>query len=247
MNKFFYILICFTIAINTSARIFTSHDEQKVEAEIISFNYDDNLVELKRENGKKFKVSSEIFIEEDQQFILNWSQTRDFLNTRLFDINCVKKVSDEIENSVLSVEWDDGSSEEISDFREIKNEYVYYDVIISNDSDVITGPIKIEYRIFYEKELGINGKLTSQNIFGEGIHNLGTIKGRKKINFTTDSIVLKRVSYNTSDYVYSTIPVDTSDKLEGIWLRATIVNSDGKKITRDHCDPESISNKKIWN
>ena len=247
MKFTFLVLLIFTFYAN--AEIFTLKDGRTVEAEIINYKIDVNIVQLKLSDGKIFNISSEIFIEDDQKNIKNWAINQDFFDNNKFGIDLNQKKYKEKEN-VEGIDYFSG--EILNDAIEIQTQHISYEARIKNNSSLLNGLLIINYCIFYDEEiLDRFGKLSTRERYIKA-NKIIEINDKEEKIFNTVPVKLKRTSYNTFDYVwlnelfiYGYEPNDTIDKIKGIWVKASVPNNKNI-ILRNFYYPKSLEKKVIW-
>jgi len=113
-------------------------DGRALKAEIISYNARLEKVELKRADGKHVNVKPDIFVDEDQKYIKEWASLEDFRNESCFKVECKKRIQEK---------WRDDN-----DIQQRGYTRVAYELLLENKSSQALKDLRIEYRIFYDKE-----------------------------------------------------------------------------------------------
>ena len=146
------ICLCSGVSARAGLHTFTSTDGQSVEAEIVGYDGVKGTVDLKRMNGKRFKVKPSVFVEDDQKYIQDWSVLEGVRDERRFNVDfkkvCVEKWSETLKDDVS---YDGGDSEKSTIGSSNYKRYVY-ELTIGNRNTFPLEDLDVEYRIFYVQD-----------------------------------------------------------------------------------------------
>ncbi|MBT8041558.1 MAG: hypothetical protein KJN98_00145, partial [Pontiella sp.] len=177
-----------------------------------------------------------VFVEEDQQYITDWGSLENFRNESSFKVDCKKSILEK---------W-----REDSDVHQRGYTRMAYEILLENKSAQALSDLKVEYRVYYDKERNNNStkKVDTIPSILPGSMEIQVVPPSQKISKTTHSIVLEKYSYNISDYyrVDGADPESTQDELRGIWIRLTLESDSGQRVVRDLCEPSSVRKKYTW-
>ena len=234
MKKFLIISILLLSEIDSFGRVFTSTDGRTVEAEIKSYDVSSNIVELKRNNGKLFKVNANIFLKNDQLFIKDFAKIESFMDEKLFYLEFSEKILKETkqENTVYSA----------------SGEVIAYEVLLKNRSKHSFEDIDISYKIFYEdEEFNQNTRKKETRVESKrGNYSIQNLLSKTEKVFDTSEVVLIKTEFNSDYYLVGGGNPDTRDSLIGIWVKVSIKDKDKNIYTQNFSLPLSIQEKYTW-
>ena len=234
MKKFLIISILLLSVIDSHGRIFTSMDDRTVEAEIKSYDETSNIVELKRNNGKLFKVNANIFSKNDQLFIKDFAKIESFMDEKLFYLEFSEKILKKTkqEDTVYSA----------------SGEVIAYEILVKNRSKHSFEDIDISYKIFYEdEEFNQNTRKKETRVESKrGNYSIQNLLSKTEKVFDTSEIVLMKTEFNSDYYLVGGGNPDTRDSLIGIWVKVSIKDTDKNIYTQNFSLPLSIQEKYTW-
>lgn len=236
MTKRWILTACLLTALIARAQedyhIFTDTQGRAIEAKIVSYDERYNKVTVKPKDRAAVTVPITVFSEADQEYVVEWSHTRTFLDERklTLDFKRIKKSNSDKKRNTGSY---------VSNM-----EYKYYDhsfeIEIENKSKVDLADIEIEYVFFYEQEHHINGN--RDKVLKKGtLYEKQTISLPKKSSkrISTGVVCLKR--YRESGY--STVWPDLDGEMHGILIKMTMKTEDGETLVRQAVYPDRFDQK----
>lgn len=204
----------FTVRSAEHIYTFTDIQGRSFDGSVMAFDPDEQLVTIRRTDGKTGKMALSRFSEKDGRYISNWVATNDFMNAVGIT---VKLASD-------GVQPVDGSGvEQVADF--------HYRILVRNESASNFGKVAVEYCIFYRQ-----GERNGNTIH----YDEGTCYGKAMVALDSKSSVILK----TKDVrLYSQSGLSTlfglsenlSDaEIRGIWLRFKTKPPLGAEVVREH-------------
>lgn len=215
---------------------FNLPDGRALKAEILGYNARLGMVELKREDGTPVKVKPSLFVDEDRHYINEWVSLEDFRDSRRMKVDLKERIVKK---------WREDSDTEQRSFKN-----VVYEVSLHNKSSLDFNGVKVEYRIYYDKERNNHktGKVDTIPSVLSGSLDMKSIAASQAHSEVTKPVKLLKYSYNISDYyrIDGKDPESTQDDIRGIWLRLTMETPTGVRAVRDVFEPSSIEGKYKW-
>ncbi|MFL2859129.1 MAG: hypothetical protein ACJ0BW_00110 [Pontiellaceae bacterium] len=234
MKKFLIISILLLSVIDSHGRIFTSMDDRTVEAEIKSYDETSNIVELKRNNGKLFKVNANIFSKNDQLFIKDFAKIESFMDEKLFYLEFSEQIIERIKK------------EDTVYFA--SGEVISYEILVKNRSKYSFEDIVINYKIFYEdEEFNRDTRKKETRVESKrGNYSIQNLLSKTEKVFDTSEIVLMKTEFNSDYYLVGGGNPDTRDSLIGIWVKVSVKDTGKNIYTQNFSLPLSIQEKYTW-
>ncbi len=117
-----------------------------------------------------------------------------------------------------------------------------------NNATVDLEDLKIECRFFYteEREWRTGSRKTEEEIKYMDCILSSTVGAGGKISLQTDPFVMQSYEYPSGVYNSGGKAEVLESSPEGLWVRVTCVMPDGKALTRDFCEPKSLSSRVDW-
>ncbi|QBG47883.1 hypothetical protein EGM51_10925 [Verrucomicrobia bacterium S94] len=228
-------LVLATGVIADGYRDFMSADGKAIRGRILSFDNRRDAVTIERDNRRKATVPVSVFSEADQVYIREWGLLEGFRSESAFRVTCSKKKTNQRKDE--------------NDAFQRKYEHFVYEIEFENRNESDIGPMRVEYKIFYEQEENNSTTKkvdTHQRTLKDEITEV-TVPAKAKISRTTKEVVLEEFEFNTSNYyVPGGDPESTGGELLGIWIRLIVKLESGNEVIRDVYSPSSIAGKYTW-
>jgi hypothetical protein len=220
-------------------RTFTAPDGKTVNAQIIAVR--NGQVELKRENGRLVKVSPTVFIEEDQQYIREWSDLQGFMSDAMLRTDCAEKILETWKDEVWKdVPYENGVTENEL-MKEIKYKRIAYNITLENRGSEPLENVRMEYVIYYEQsQEGWETPVVKQMTFS-GKSSIDPVPVRKKTEITTESVVVYQDYIDQKNWVSGRIRTGGEGQVHGIRIRLFMTTDEGKEFMREMAFPDSLS------
>lgn len=235
INKLIWMAIIITASITpTSAeeyRVFKNEDGKSLSGKLVRVQ--GNTVTLKLENGRTITTAPHFFSQEDQFYFKNWKLKKQAAEGSLLHLDCSKKM-EKIgtqrtgTNNALKVTAYEG----------------YYTLKIENQTSDPLEKLRLEYRI-YSSEENLAKKdrhdVTNQQIDGSTILS---IPAYGTVETDTDKIRLTESKLDGGWQFEGGGDVNSSAKMEGIWLR--IYPNNSNSLLYEFALPKSLLEKEDW-
>lgn len=217
------------VSAHAQYRDFTDASGRTIAAKLVRYDATRSKVTVDCKGKGVKTVPITVFSSEDQQYIISWSKSQDFLNERklLVDFKRHKKKNTEY-------------SEELSSMSSI-----YFDcgfeITLENRSTIDFNDVTLEYVIYYSQDKHINNKTEIEE-------QEGRLYEKQQMNFSkkstkeikTEQVIL----YTYRESGYSTVWPDIRSEMHGILLKLSVKTETGETITRLIKYPEKL--KKSW-
>lgn len=239
MKSWIGLLSIFVLAVNVLAggadpfRDFLSTDGKAMRGRVMRFDAREQKVTIERDTKKVFTVPVSVFCEDDQTYIFEWNQAKDFLSESAFKISA----------SRFEKKLDEGYS---SYMQEKKVEDCGYEITLENKSKTLFKNVSLQYCIYYEQdEIEKHKQITEEGVLF-GTLAVGDMLAKNKRELKTETVIIYKRSLD-ADYIYtSNIKNVQKGKIHGVWLKATMKTETGQTFTREYMLPDSLSNKRAW-
>lgn len=150
-----------------------------------------------------------------------------------------------------------GFGDEKEDETEIVYEGKVYNLELRSNAEVELSNLQIECRFFYTEERQWFGgnvsrdKALQRRDESEQKHiaySLSLTMGpRSKEKMKTDPFVVRSHSHPSHFYYKDGSPDVVEAKPDGLWVKVTYKTPAGETLTRDFCEPKSLSSRVEWN
>ena len=242
---------------------FTATDGRTLEATIIRYQPNQDLVEIKRTDGTLLRVKSTLFESTDQTYIKKWYAAQQF-DSSYFHMQ-IKEVEGPYKKQTHSIDFGEerkglpgagfGNVEIATD----KKTPVSYQLTLHNKASVPIEKVKIEYKIYYQQETAVaievpDEQQTDRNrlLASHRPQNQLKIKeGRFKTlsleageTWEDDSPMITLLERKTLRRYQQYINLDS--KPMGIWVRCSHRDPDGNVIVRDFIEPARLEEDVSW-
>lgn len=218
------LLLPFTVWSAERMYSFTDIENRSFDGMVMDFNPSEQLVTIRRADGKTGKIALTRFSEPDRRYICNWGITNDFMN----GVGITVRLA-----SGGAVEAAGGASEQVVDF--------HYRVQIRNESPSTFAKVAVEYCIFYRQ--GVRDGNTVR-------YDEGVCYGKANVEplgaASSEILETKRVRLYSQSGLNSLFGVsdNLSDaEIRGIWLRIRTKSPLGAEIVREY----RTSYDELWN
>jgi len=209
------LLLPFTAGSAEPVHTFTNIQNRSFDGSIMEFNPTDQLVTIRRVDGKTGQFALDQLSDETRRYICNWAVTNDFMNSVGITVKLASSGVGETAG---------GASEQVADF--------HYRVQLMNSSSSVFGKIAVEYCIFYrqgERE-GNTIRYDEGTLYGKAmVDSLGSkssaLVKTKDVRLYSQSglSTLFGLSENLSDA-----------DIRGIWLRFRMKSPLGVEMVREY-------------
>lgn len=207
-------------------RTFTDMQDRTFSGILTAFNATNEIVTIKRADGKTGNMPLSVFSESDRRYISNWSVTNDFMKVLRV---AVQLSSADVEKE--EVRYTD-RSKRIKDF--------YYRIQLRNGSHTNFDRIDVEYCIFYRQ-----GERDGYTI----LYDEGTCYGKITVApLKPDTAPLyetKRVrlySESGATTIFGKVDDLSTAEIRGIWLRLTLKQPSVPELVREY----RTADEEIW-
>ncbi len=241
------VMLCLcTITMGISTAIaemhaFTLEDGRALEAEIIDYNAKLGKVTLKRMDGKRIPVPSNIFIEADQEYIHEWDAAKAFSSDRFLKIFCDdEKIKERKEEKYKDISDTEGNVEKTL-MKITAFEHIGYEITLQNMNQTAINGVRMEYNIYYEQSKESYEKpVADQKTFTDKI-TLPSLMGKKKTLVMTKGVEIHNDNINSINWVSGRARVGGKGEVHGMRARIYMKTSSGREIMREFCHPVSLS------
>lgn len=220
-------------------RTFTAADGKTVNAQIVAVR--NGQVELKRENGRLVKVSPTVFIEEDQQYIKEWSDLQGFMSDFMLRVNCTEETLETWKTEDWKdVEYENGDVDREL-MKETRHRRVAYKITLENKGDEPLENLRMEYVIYYEQsEESWEKPVTKQEALS-GKTDIEPIPVRKKSEITSESVAVFQDYIDQKNWTSGRVRTGGEGKVHGIRVRLFMKLDEEKEAMREFAFPDSLS------
>jgi hypothetical protein len=129
-----------------------------------------------------------------------------------------------------------------------------YKLEFRNGSPVSFDDLKVECRFFYsEATSGASGPLDSNTNLEDPVMKyqaeeiICSVKSNGRYKTETRAFIIQSWILPGGYYFNDGTPNRQECDEEGLWVRVTYTTSNGQKLERDFCEPESLSERVTWN
>ena len=181
-----------------------------------------------------FKVNANIFSKNDQLFIKDFAKIESFMDEKLFYLEFSRKILKRIK-------------QEDTLYSE-SGEIINYDILVKNCSKYSFEDIDISYKIFYEdEEFNKNTRKKETRVeYKRGNYSIQNLLSKTEKVFDTSEVALIKTEFNSDYYLIGGGNPDTRDSLIGIWVKASIKDTDKNIYTQNFFSHPSIQKKCTW-
>ena len=123
-----------------------------------------------------------------------------------------------------------------------------YQVSLRNNQPVDLDEMNIECRFFYKVESlwRIKKSDSKEEIKHSECSFIHTVAAGSKDQLETEAFVMNSYEVASGVYFKNGDPEVVESKPCGLWVKVSYTTSDGQKLERDFCEPESLSNRVTW-
>ena len=246
-----------------AAHTFTATDGRTLEATIVRYQPDQELVEIKRTDGTLLSVKSTLFESADQTYIQQWYAAQQFASSH-FRMQ-IKEVKGSYKKQTHSIDFGEerkglpGAGFGKVEIATDKKTPVNYQLTLHNKASVPIEKVKIEYKIFYQQEAAIPMTVPEERKTEKALllaphrpqNQLKIKEGRFKTlsleageTWEDDSPMITLVKRKTLRRFQQYIDLDSEPM--GIWVRCSHRDPDGTVIVRDFIEPSRLKQDVSW-
>ena len=223
---------------------FELKDGRALEAEIVDYDGRSGKVTLKRSDGKRVPVPTNIFIEKDQAYIRDWVSLNAFLSNTL-SVNISDRTSKKWkEEQKTDVRYTDGTVEKDFIHNIIKYEEVVFDVEFNNQGGVSLDDLMIEYCVYYEQSTMVweDKPEVKQKTYYAKL-DVPELKVKVPVKISSKPVMIYEDDINPVPQLDGDQRRPGKGKIIGIRTRLRSKKGDGA-VYRETCSPSTLSDKK---
>ena len=227
----------------SETRAFSLLDGRTIEAEIVDYDGRQGAVTLKRVDGKRVPVKTDIFVEADQLYFKEWDAAKAFTSDSLFRISCDEEVLEKRKEEVYKDLRDTEGNVEEHLMKEIKYEDIAYNLNLRNGNKTALDNMRMEYRIYYEQSRESRDNPDATQYVLAGKTDLPALPGGGTAAVTTDAVTIYSDNINSIDWSDGSARVGGKGEVIGLRARLYITMGSGAEMTREITYPKTLSDK----
>jgi len=199
-------------------RTYRDTNNRSFEGRLTAFDATDQIVSLRRVDGKIGRIPLSNFCEEDREYIRAWRIANDFMKAMRISVALNDAAPADVESH------DAGSDSPVRDY--------YYLVQLENKSTSTFDKIRVEYCIFYRQGQRDGFRIRYAEGTCYGSSEIKSLASAFSHRFETKKVRL--FADNGSVSIFGKIDDLTTDDIRGIWLRFKIKPAAGTELVREY-------------
>ncbi|MDF7808859.1 hypothetical protein P4E94_15530 [Pontiellaceae bacterium B12219] len=237
-----FLMMCLVVAgtVYGENHTFTLKDGRTLDAEIVAF--EGGKVTLKRPDGKRIPVASDVFVDADIAYINEWAMFEGVRSSSKFKMSFDRRTISSWDYERLgTIHYSGGSFEENQVVGKTDFDEQAFEIELNNRNKYALSDLILEYNIYYEQEINTVDDEPGKYVLYDSM-KLGSIGGQSKQDILTKSVIVYKDESN-SEFINSRV---LKGDVLGIVCRICTVQKGKKVVLRQESLPKSLVNTAVW-